>query len=920
MRRIWIGALLVIFGALAGTASAQTLTGTVTGTVVDEQGAVLPGVTVTLTGRTGAQTQVADAHGEYRFVGVTPGEYTLRAELEGFRIKQEQTFPLSIGQTAEFRLTMVVGGLTESVDVVAQSVMIDTASAKTDTNMSQSLLFSMPISHNNPGPNIVNYSPGINSGSAFGGASDGANALMLDGVDTRDPEGGTSWAFYNYNIIDEIQVGSLGQPAEYGGFTGAIVNTITKSGGNRFAALAEYRYSSDNFSSSNVTDDLLAKNATLGTPVKILKYKDYTVQLGGPIKKDKIFFFASTQRYEISQYRPPVRTEVSPRFNIKFTNQLTSTDNLVAALQYDQYNQTGRTGLIPGYAVSNHDQTIDQDSPEYVWNLSYRKVFGGTSFLEAKYIGWWGYYDLNPVSPGPTHFDGETSAYSGGAGYTGLYDRTRNQANVSFSTYAEAAGRHNFKFGIEFERSTIRDRFVYSGATTAAPTGVFYYDYGGPYIAYGYSYDLKGTNKRESFYAQDQWKVGRLTANIGLRFDNIRGEASTLGEDLYDTKSWGPRLGAAYDLTGSGKSVARAFWGQLYEGAVFASWSRAVPGMTPFRIYEVGPNWSSLSLIDESDRQYSVGDDLKHPRVDEFNASFEQLIGNQFKVTVTGIARDWKNFINSVLDDGIWTPFTYTPTPATQAGVKAIGAPVTLYRWANPTSVPRFTIRNTDQVSYRLSDGSTLVAPEAYRKYRGLMIVLQKALTHRWQAQLSYVLSKTTGTINNSTYAGFSSGQFETPNGIVVNSGGRTAFDRRHEVKLFASYQIPKAEVLLSGYVRYLSGAPYTAVSRLSGGRFFNWPSSLTINIEPLASNMNDSNTNVDLRLEKVFDFGIHRFGIYADLENAFNTAVVTARVTRYPSETLTNPQTGDSVRVWFGDPRNLNQGRQVTLAARWSF
>ena len=86
--------------------------------------------------------------------------------------------------------------------------------------------------------NLLDYSPGVNSNSAFGGAADGANSLMLDGVDTRDPEGGTAWAFYNYNIIEEVQVGSLGQPAEYGGFTGAIINTITKSGGNRYSFLA----------------------------------------------------------------------------------------------------------------------------------------------------------------------------------------------------------------------------------------------------------------------------------------------------------------------------------------------------------------------------------------------------------------------------------------------------------------------------------------------------------------------------------------------------------------------------------------------------------------------------------------------------------------------------------------------------------
>ncbi len=910
MRRILMSAVLVAFAAGAGIAGAQSLVGTISGTVTDQQGALLPGVTVTLTGKTGAQTQVTDASGEYRFLGLNPGTYAVKADLSGFKLRQEQTVDLGIGQNLEVKLTMVVGGLTESVDVVASSITIDTTSTKTDTNMSQELLFSMPITHANPAVNLLNYSPGVNNGAAFGGDSDTGNSLMLDGVDTRDPEGGSAWTFFNYNIIDEVQVGSLGQPAEYGGFTGVIMNTITKSGGNRYSALAEYRYSDDGLSSNNVSADIIAKNATLASPVKVLKLKDYTVQLGGPIKKDKLFFFASAQRYNIVQYRPPVRGEVSPRFNIKLTDQLTANDNLVGSLQYDQYNQTGRTGLIPGYAVSNHSQTIDQDSPEYIWNAQYRKVFGSSSFFEVKYTGWWGYYDLNPVSPSPTHFEGETSQYSGGAGYTAQYDRTRNQVNASLSTYAEAAGRHNFKFGVEFERSTIRDRFTYSGASAQAPTGVFYYDYGGPYIAYGYSYDLKGKNKRESYYAQDQWKRGRLTANAGVRFDNIRGQASDLGNDLYSTKSVGPRLGAAFDVTGNGTSVLRGFWGRMYEGAVFSSWSRAVPGLTPTFYYEVGPNWSSLSLFDTSTRKYSVADDLKHPRVDEVNLSMEQQFAGQFKFTATGIYREWKNFINSVLSNGRWTPFSFTNAKT--------GQPMTLYKWANSTNVPEFTIVNTDHVTYQLSDGSTLEAPKAYRKYKGLLLVFQRAYRNRWQAQLSYVLSKTTGTISNNGSAGITGSQFETPNGLI-NVDGPTPYDRRHEVKLYASYQVPKVEVMVSGYWRYLSGFPYTAYSRMPASRF-GWTNSINVNLEPRGTYKNDSDSNVDLRLEKVLDVGIHRFGVYADFANLLNTGVVTNRLDRYPNQTLTNPANGEGVRVLFGDPRSMNAGRQITFGGRWSF
>jgi hypothetical protein len=199
------------------------------------------------------------------------------------------------------------------------------------------------------------------------------------------------------------------------------------------------------------------------------------------------------------------------------------------------------------------------------------------------------------------------------------------------------------------------------------------------------------------------------------------------------------------------------------------------------------------------------------------------------------------------------------------------------------------------------------------------MFVLQKAYKDRWQGQASWVISKTKGTINNSTYAGISSGQFETPNTAVVNTDGPTAYDARHEVKIYASYQIPVVEVQVAGSFKYLSGTPYTAYRRISGSNFA-WPNSINVNLQPLGSNLNDSQSLTDIRFEKVFNIGFHRFGVYADVSNLFNKGIVTGRLSRYPNQALTDPATGDSVTVAFGDPQYMNAGRQLTIGGRWSF
>ncbi len=214
MRRITyvLSVLLLAVGLFAATALAQTLIGTVLGKVTDEQGGVLPGVTMTLTGPRGAITAVSDDQGEFRFVGVAPATYVLKAELTGFLPQERDAVIVGMGKTVSVDFALKVGGITESVEVVGIASTVDVKSSATDTNLSSDLLTSMPI-YSATATGLLNYAPGINNSSAYGGQASYGNALLLDGVDTRDPEGGSAWTFFNQNLIEEIQIGGLGAPA-----------------------------------------------------------------------------------------------------------------------------------------------------------------------------------------------------------------------------------------------------------------------------------------------------------------------------------------------------------------------------------------------------------------------------------------------------------------------------------------------------------------------------------------------------------------------------------------------------------------------------------------------------------------------------------------------------------------------------------
>ena len=907
MKRLVMGlALIAALVAFADAGAAQSLTGTISGRVADEQGGVLPGVTVTLTGRTGSQTQVTDERGEFRFLALEPGAYAVKAELEGFRPKEESNIQVGIGRTSDVRLTLGVGGLSETVEVTANAVTIDTTTTATDNTISKDLLFAMPLTQANPSVNLLDYTPGVNDNSAFGGTGSYGNALLLDGVDTRDPAGGSSWAFYGFNMIEEVQVSGLGQPAEYGGFTGAVVNTITKSGGNRFSSLFEYRYTNKDLAGDNTSDEIAAVNPGLATPSRWDKMSDYTVQLGGPLKRDKLFFFGSVQRYSIKEDPDgprTIRTEVSPRFNGKLTGNITPSDTVTFGFQYDWYNQTGRVAWGPTASATDY-RTSDQDSPEAIWNAQYRKVFGSSTFLEAKFTGYWGYYYVDPIHGEPGHYDIDTGAYSGGGGEVFWADRGRNQVNVSLSKYVQKAGQHNFKFGVEIERSKVRDRYSYV-EENGKP--IAYYDYAGePYMAYSYSYDLQGRNQRESFFAQDQWKIGNVTANLGVRLDNIRGTSPVLGETLYDTKSLAPRLGLAWDVTGKGESVLRAFYGHLYEGPQYYTFSYALPGIGDFVGYEVLPGWQlgeeAFRVPGES--KYSMGNDLKHPRVDEFNLSYQQQFLRNYKFTATYIRRDTKNVIDSVFPAARWTPISYTNDKGQQ---------MTLYEWANDDIDQKYEIRNVDGFQFLGTDGRVLGTIDAFRKYDGVMLVFQRALRNRWQAQMSYVYSRTKGTVDNDGSDGLGGTNFQNPNTVLINRNGYVSNDRTHEVKVFAGYQIPKIEVGLSGFLSIISGYPYQPYERISGSTI-NWTGSKNVFLEPRGGYRTDTITTFDMRAEKVFEFAPYRFGVYMDARNVLNQGTVTWVQTRYPSAEISGAD------VPFGGPVYVQNGRQITFGGRFSF
>jgi len=899
-----LAAGFLICGLATGEAFAQAQTGTVAGKVVDQQAAVLPGATVTLTGPRGAQTAVTDAEGVYRFVGVPPGTYVLRIEMTGFVPQQRTDVAVGLGRTVTTDFTLAIKGQTEMVEVSATASQVDVRTAATDTAVSNQMLQMTPL-YSSTATGLLNAAPGINNSSGYGGQATYGNALLLDGVDTRDPEGGSAWTFFNQNLIEQIQIGGLGAPAEYGGFTGAIINTVTKSGGNRYSGLFSYRYTNDDLAGDNISDELIAQNESLGEAAVTKRLGDYTVQMGGPLKQDKAFFFVSVQRYyATTDPIGPVAnsTDISPRLNAKFTLQPTSSDTFILGVQYDQYNLDGRVGNWPASQATDQ-QTVTEDAPEWVWNAQWRRVFGTSALLEAKFTGYDGYYYLDPVDTSVFTVDAETGTYSGGGG-GGLYyaDRSRNQLQVAVTKFAEKFGRHSLKFGAEIERSGVRSQYQPYG-----PAGFYIYNYYGTPYRVSYGYDVQGDNRRTSLYAQDQLNAGRATLNIGLRMDRIRGYSPVLDETVYAPQTaWGPRVGLSYDLTGKGTTAIKGFWGRYYEGAASGFFTSGTPGIQDYVQTEILPDGSlGEPNVLAPAQVFGITDNIKHPRTDDMNVSFETQLWGGNRFTATGMWRYGGNFLNQVIADARFSTVTLDN--------ELTGQPFTGYRWANPDdSDESFQIRNTEGFQYLDPSGNVIATAEPERKYRALMLLLSNQLRNKLGYQISYVLSKAEGNVDNTGFGNHLGGTgWFSPNTAVTNSYGELTNSRRHEFKAYFTYEIPKVEVMIGGNYTGLSGRPYNVFEQYSTGQLaLPGAARRQILLETRGSRRLPTFHQVDLRAEKVFRIQQHRFGVYLDAINLFNTATITAVQTRFSGSGVTD----------FEAPTGVQVARQVTFGGRWSF
>jgi hypothetical protein len=860
--------------ALFGTATpllAQAVqTSTLTGTVKDSTGAVLPGVTVNVSSPQqvgGVQTSVSDSQGIYRFPALRPGVYEMETTLAGFKTVKRSDIVLALGTTTTLDVTLAVASVSETVQVTGESPVVDVTSSASNTQLSNEMLQNLPTGRFQP--DIINLTPGVNSNVAFGG-SQSSNALLMDGVDVSDPEGGTPWSFFNYNWIEQVQIVSLGANAEYGEFTGVAANSIIRSGSNKFTGLAEYLTERKNWIADNTTS-LPASLRSTFSPREIKSYWDTTAQIGGPIMKDKLFFFSGFQYFN-RQDRPAGYTgdftsEKDPRTMNKVTWAISPNVRAEGFVEWDKFDVEGRgaSARRPTTAV-----TALEPSPETNWNAQVTWTINAKTMLNVRNGGYTGYFPVEPTPPntrsGPfPHYDPIPDVYTVNVPYFGQFDRTRNVTAATLTRYADnfAGKAHEFKFGFEFERSKIRNESGYPG-------GRYYYDYGGaPYLAFLWDgYVTNATAQRTSLYAQDTWTVSdRLTVNPGIRLDLNRGSVPT-GTVLRNS-ALAPRVGLAFDVLGDHKTVARAHYGRYYDALFGGQFEfMDLTQQNPHITAEVlGPN-QFLELSRRSPAtNLGIDPNIRQSYIDQFLVGIERQLFPNFSTTVQYIRRNFRDFMGFV-DTGS----VYAPTQQRDPGVDG--------RVGTADDGPLITVFNKTNPGHEFL---LFTNPDnAFRDYNGFQLIGTKRYSNNWQAQVSYTWSHAHGTVDNrgGTNAGAGGNQglgqtggFANPN-HAINIDGDVRFDPTHAVKLDGTYRVPVfGGFNVSAVYRYTTGLAWGRIATIRGLA----QGSESVRLEPIGTRRTDAVSYVDFRAEKTFPLGTsaRQIGVYLDIFNLNNQGVV---------------------------------------------
>ncbi|MFO7865584.1 MAG: carboxypeptidase regulatory-like domain-containing protein [Candidatus Aminicenantes bacterium] len=560
-------AILFLFSMFA---VAQEQTGELVGTVTDEEGNPLPGVSVTADSPSlmGTASSVTNMDGDYRLLRLPPGTYTVTYEMQGFGTLRREGIVIRLGRTFSLDVTLRPAALEEEVTVVGQSPVVDVKKSSTTYEISKEMFSKLPRGRDFE--SIITVASGVNEesellGISFDGASSSENMFYIDGVDTTTMYDGVSGQNVMFEFVEEVQVKSSGYEAQYGGSMGGVVNVVTRAGGNEFSGEVMTYYRSSSLTgeprpSLRINPYDVTKAEYITYPKDSWNQFEIGFVLGGYLIKDRMWFFGSyIPRFTITNRDVDFLTDpdASGQFtrsnqwhnaSFKLTLQPMKGMRMSGSFNTDYYQWRGslpsQAGTSPSdynYAAAgyNYPGMTGAFHADYIVSDDFFFTASAGAFRTnvESMVGPPGeryyFYRSNSGIPGvpadqvrPQYWYN----YPVGDAYQLLRDiQTKYTAKLDATYFMELAGEHMWKVGFQFNR-------IGQDVFDAAPYDLWYFWWGENYESpnlgtvetkYGYmaAYDPLGTvaeinSNRMAIYLQDAWTLSRkLTVNAGIRME-----------------------------------------------------------------------------------------------------------------------------------------------------------------------------------------------------------------------------------------------------------------------------------------------------------------------------------------------------------------------------------------------------------------
>lgn len=795
MRKVLV--VLLALAILPVLSFAQVRGGDIYGSVVLADGSKVPGVLITLTGeKIGKLTTISSEKGNFRFLSLPPGMYELRCELEGFKTVIRKDIEIALGKSVTLNILMETTTLKEEITVSGRVGVIDTRTTQVGVNVDKRWIETIPTARN---PwTVLSALPGLMVDRVdVGGADSGQQSVFyagggisddtqwnVDGANITDNSAiGAAPAYLNINSYDELQVnvGSNDITAQTGGVQ---LNFVTKRAGNRTSGDFHLYVEDEKWEMSQDPTDYMVENDLVIPGIQRLY--QYGVNLGGPIVKDKLWWFGSWAIQDIHK-RDETDNEdatwlVSGYGKLNFQLGNTSGDFHIS---YDSKNKFGRTAWGP--AAQNNGSRWDQTGPGYLYYGGLSHVFGDL-MLNAKVVYTDGGFVLDPrgadVNPATGHNEGDDMVITDWSRIDNAMDHygtNRNSINVSLdgNLFVEGAlgGDHEIRFGVDYFTADTTTFDLYPNqryliAYTGAPQDGL--------VSVIADYKTNVNFNRVSAYIQDTITWGKLTASFGVRYDKETGGTNPLvqpaftwyepgsphhrevlwpewNRDLQTTETFkpdaaweliSPRVSLTYDITGDGKNVvklsAARYMGQSgnrigdayyqYRWA-YIPWNDINADLQA-TYNELGDVFAfySFQSVDPVTGLYNVqwDPDYNTPYLDELVLKFEKALSDDLALSLSGFYKKRSNLATDYTSRGRFGNVT-------KRILDENGTVEDKSNWVNigNTSVGGTQVPTWEQVDTGVGNYYYNL-DKAYDTYLGLQVAMTKKLSNRWMANFSF--------------------------------------------------------------------------------------------------------------------------------------------------------------------------------------